>query len=87
MSNSDLHAALERLRQELATMSGLDAASRQRLQALLDGIGADGDEHETTGLERRIDAVHEAIEEFEVTHPRATAILNDILVMLSNMGI
>ncbi len=33
------------------------------------------------------DAVREAIRHFEVEHPRATAVLNDIMVTLSNMGI
>lgn len=33
------------------------------------------------------EAVREAIRYFEVEHPRATAVLNDIMVTLSNMGI
>jgi hypothetical protein len=88
MSNSDLRAAVERLRQEIDAMDDLDPASRQRLQAVLDAMGA-GDEGsaEAAAPDRHVDTVREAIEEFEVSHPRTTAILNDILVTLSNMGI
>lgn len=34
-----------------------------------------------------IDKIKSAIDHFEAEHPRATAILNDIMVTLSNMGI
>ena len=34
-----------------------------------------------------IDKIKSSIDHFEAEHPRATAILNDIMVMLSNMGI
>lgn len=88
MSTSELRAAVERLRQEVDAMPNLDPASRKRLQAVLDAMRADEEGEPTSATpERRIDTVREAIEEFEVTHPRATAILNDILVTLSNMGI
>ncbi len=33
------------------------------------------------------DTVRDAIRHFEVEHPRATAVLNDIMVTLGNMGI
>ncbi|NIT59402.1 MAG: DUF4404 family protein, partial [Aliifodinibius sp.] len=33
------------------------------------------------------DELKEAINRFETEHPRTTAILNDIMVTLSNMGI
>ena len=31
--------------------------------------------------------LRDAIERFEVEHPRATGVVNDIMVVLSNMGI
>ena len=37
--------------------------------------------------EALMDSLRESVERFEVEHPRATGILNNIMVMLSNMGI
>ena len=85
MSNSELRAAVERLRREIDAMPSLDSASRQRLQAVLEAMRTD--EPPSATPERRVDTVREAIEAFEASHPRTTAILNDILVTLSNMGI
>lgn len=88
MSKPELRAAIDRLQRELDALSNLDHASRQRLLALIELMrGAADDEAATTSHEGGIEAIRDAIDEFEVTHPRTTAILNDILVMLGNMGI
>ena len=60
--------------------------AKQRLHEDLEKL-----RNENTGGEVQdegvLTSVREAIEHFETDHPRATAILNDIMVTLSNMGI
>ena len=87
MSKENLRNDLERLRSEVNILSETQTETRQRLNALI------------TDLEKRIDTevqdddgnlledISDYISKFETEHPRATAILNDIMVTLSNMGI
>ena len=82
MSRDELHAQLGQLRQELDKLATDDSVARTRLDALINDIEADIDTPE-----RLVDNIQQAIEHFEVEHPRATAILNDVMVTLSNMGI
>lgn len=84
MSREQLRDLLSRLRAELATLDAGDDGAQTRLRRLLDDIEgqlADNDNDGlTSDLKRRI-------ETFEVEHPRVTAILNDVMVTLSNLGI
>ena len=84
MSREQLRDLLSRLRAELATLDAGDDGAQMRLRKLLDDIEgqlADNDDNGLTSeLKRRI-------ETFEVEHPRVTAILNDVMVTLSNLGI
>jgi chemotaxis regulatin CheY-phosphate phosphatase CheZ len=87
MSKENLRNDLERLRSEVNQLSSSQPETRQRLDTLI------------TDLENRIDTeidnddgnlmedIRDYISKFETEHPRATAILNDIMVTLSNMGI
>lgn len=88
MSKKDLQAAIEQLQQELAGAETLDPARRERLQALTRQMQEAADEDSLPDEIREVvNSIRDSIEEFEVSHPRATGILNDIMVMLSNMGI
>lgn len=83
MSSEQLEHLLTRLREELATLESTSAQAQPRLRALIDDIErqiAAQSEGVTGDLKRRVEA-------FEVEHPRVTAILNDVMVTLSNMGI
>ena len=83
MSREQLEHLLTRLREELASMEQGGAQPQTRLHALVDDIErqiAARDEGVTGDLKRRVEA-------FEVEHPRVTAILNDVMVTLSNLGI
>ncbi len=88
MEQERLRRSLEELREELARLEIEDDVERARLAALVEDI-----EH---GLDNPDDVAHhanvvagieEAISRFEVEHPRATGILNHIMVTLGNMGI
>ncbi|MBK6657697.1 MAG: DUF4404 family protein [Proteobacteria bacterium] len=82
MSREHLDQLLARLREELAVLEKRGVEAPQ-LQALVDDIERQvaADDTTVTGeLKRRVEA-------FEVEHPRVTAILNDVMVTLSNLGI
>lgn len=89
MSNSELHGLIRQLKSEIARLGPGDDEARARLQALVaeveERIGAaqddDGDDEDL------IERLREAVERFEVEHPRATGILNNIMVTLGSMGI
>jgi hypothetical protein len=83
MSREKLENLLSRLREELATLEAGGAQPQPRLRELVNDIEtqiAAQDEGVTGELKRRVEA-------FEVEHPRVTAILNDVMVSLSNLGI
>ncbi len=83
MSREQLEHLLTRLRQELATLESKSTEAQPRLRELVDDIErqiAAQSEGVTGDLKRRVEA-------FEVEHPRVTAILNDVMVTLSNLGI
>lgn len=87
MSQEKLEKELEKLRSEVDNLASDDTTSRDKLNRLiteLETVLQSSKEEEHHGL---VDNVREAINHFEAEHPRATAILNDIMVTLSNMGI
>lgn len=86
MSDQQLHADLERLRAEVNALSEDNPNSREKLNLLISDIEKQLDESSEND-EGLIDKLKDAIHQFETEHPRATAILNDIMVTLSNMGI
>jgi predicted transcriptional regulator len=88
MSKQKLHNDLKKLRNEINNIAAEDTESRDKLNQLISELeiqleNPDGDVQDQGVLT----SVKEAIEHFETNHPRATAILNDIMVTLSNMGI
>ncbi len=87
MTANKLRDDMDRLRAELDDLAA-DSDARARLDGLLDSIeeriNLDSLSDDQPPL---VDAVKDAIHSFEAEHPRATAILNDIMVALSNMGI
>lgn len=86
MTDQQLQADLERLRTEVNTLSEDNPATREKLNLLISDIEKrlDTSSEDDDGL---LDNLKESIHQFETEHPRATAILNDIMVTLSNMGI
>lgn len=88
MGKQALQQALATLREELGELTGDDSGSIEKLTILINDIESrieqpeDADQYQSL-----VDATRDAITYFEETHPRATAILNDIMMALGNMGI
>lgn len=86
--HNHLHDDLEKLRGELENLAGDDNAARERISELLNEVEKGLDESSDTEIDdNMLEGIREAITQFETEHPRTTAILNDIMVTLSNMGI
>ncbi|MBM4201471.1 MAG: DUF4404 family protein [Gammaproteobacteria bacterium] len=88
MTDREIVPALADLRAEIEQLDKADAATRERLEELVDRL-----EQQLTAAElgqhqlHLVEDIKDAITEFEVEHPRMTGILNDIMVTLSNLGI
>ena len=80
-----LHEKISSLKDELDKLSVSDDATKEQINKLIKEIenlnDVAGEKDDV------IDNIKSSIEHFETEHPRATAILNDIMVTLSNMGI
>lgn len=88
MSETKLNEALQELKAQVAALQVDDADAKRRLEDLVEGLekkleSPSDEEHHDTLLEN----VRDSVEHFEVEHPRITAILNDVMMALSNMGI
>jgi hypothetical protein len=87
MPDQKLRDDIAALRAELEHGATRDPDLRARLRQLLDDLeqrlgGMDESQHR-----RLLDDLQDAVRQFEAEHPRATGILNEIMVTLSNMGI
>ena len=89
MNNSDLHSLIGQLKSEISRLGPGDDEARARLQSLVAEVeervvSAQDDDGSDEDL---IERLREAVERFEVEHPRATGILNNLMVTLGSMGI
>lgn len=88
MPDRQLRQSLNELRSELERLEAEEAQVRERLDALISGVETrldepdDSDQHQSL-----VEDLRQSISQLEVSHPRATAILNEIMVTLGNMGI
>lgn len=88
MSEDKLQDELEKLRREVTEVTVDNERVKERLNELISDIERkieepdDEDHHHLL-----VQGIRDTIRQFESEHPRATAILNDIMVTLSNMGI
>ncbi len=88
MSDEQLRQSLNELRAELERLKSEEAQIRERLDALISGVETGLEKPEDTAhLQSLVQDLRQSISEFEVSHPRATGILNQIMVTLGNMGI
>lgn len=88
MSEASLREHLESLRAEVNELDAGKPESIERLNRLITDIEMQLENRDDkTRNEALIANVQGAIRHFEVEHPRATAILNDIMVALGNIGI
>ena len=88
MSENKLRDDIEKLRGEIKTLHADEDISKEKLENLLQeiesGLEAEAQDEKQSEL---LAGLKESVGHFEAEHPRATAIINDIMVTLSNMGI
>lgn len=88
MSDEKLRESLQELRSELERLETEEAQVRERLDALIAGVETQLEKPgDVTHHQSLVEDLRQSISQFEVSHPRATAILNEIMVTLGNMGI
>ena len=88
MTDKDIYRDLERLKEEINKSISPDSPTRDSLIALVNDVEKRVEEPlDEDQKDNVMENIREAISRFETEHPRATAILNDIMVTLSNMGI
>lgn len=88
MNDNNLQDELEKLRDEIENVARHDTAAKERMTELVNEVEKGMDESSDREIDDNLrESIREAITQFETDHPRATAILNDIMVTLSNMGI
>jgi len=85
MSGPQLHPSIDALRAEIRRIEATHPEDKERLARLVAELEhASKEGASPAGLTGK---VREAVLHFEVEHPRVTAILNDVLVALGNVGI
>jgi len=82
-----LREAIERLRAEIGTIDPADTRSRERLRDLANELERQLASPVDEGDEDLGERVRDAVERFEAEHPRVTEALNQISVILGNMGL
>ncbi|MCZ6803829.1 MAG: DUF4404 family protein [Proteobacteria bacterium] len=80
-----LHEKITSLKKILEQLPFEDNAAKDHINELIKEI--ENASSTTEGKNFIIDKIKSSIDRFETEHPRATAILNDIMVTLSNIGI
>jgi predicted nuclease with TOPRIM domain len=88
MLDEKIRLSLNELRSELERLEAEEAQVRERLDALISGVETRLDKPaDSTQHHSLVQDVRTSISQLEVSHPRTTAILNEIMVTLGNMGI
>lgn len=88
MSHKELHQLLDALRVALHEFDVGDQQARTRLDTLIAALERQMQTPNDAAASASLIAnLPKAIEQFESEHPRLTAILNDLMVTLSGMGI
>jgi hypothetical protein len=88
MPEKILRDDIKKLRKEIENLGANEDSSKEKLEGLLQDIesGLETEEQDKNQSEL-LAGLKESVNHFETEHPRATAIINDIMVTLSNMGI
>jgi len=87
MQKQELQKILEQLKEELANSQFSKPSSQQDLQALISKIEQALIDDEAAVKRALNEPINDAVIRFEGSHPQLTAILNNIMSALSNMGI
>jgi hypothetical protein len=88
VSTEELGVIAQRLRAEIDALDAGEIEARTRFDALhqelVQRLEHPREDNQDSDL---IERLREEVAAFEAAHPRATGILNDVLVTLGNMGI
>ena len=88
MPDDRLRQSLSELRSELERLEAEEAQVRERLDALIAGVELHlAEPADSARQQSLVEDVRQSISQLEVSHPRTTAILNEIMVTLGGMGI
>ncbi len=87
MNRIDLQDLLVRLKSEAGVSTELDAESRGRLDHLIGEVEARLDADDNTEPHSLGERLNEAVQTFEINHPKVAAILNQLVLALSSSGI
>jgi len=88
MPEKKIRDDIEKLRTEIKNLSADEDTPKEKLEILLLDIES-GLETEMQNKKQSelLAGLKESVNHFETEHPRTTAIINDIMMALSNMGI
>ncbi len=88
MPEKKIRDDIEKLRTEIKNLSADEDTPKEKLEILLQDIES-GLETEMQNKKQSelLVGLKESVNHFETEHPRTTAIINDIMMALSNMGI
>jgi len=82
MSEQKLQSLVSKLSSESKNLEGLDQDAEQKLQTLINNM-----EQELQSSNQVAESVNNMIADFEISHPKVTAILEEMTALLGNMGI
>ena len=88
MSRTDLHQLLEALRAAVQDIAASDQEAKANIDALIAALERQiKTPNDVAGSASVIANARSSIEQFETVHPRVTAILNELMMILSGIGI
>ena len=82
MPKRQLQSLVSKLQEETKNLEDLDQGAELKLKTLISNM-----EQELQSPDQVATGIQNVIAEFEITHPRVSAILEEITVLLGNMGI
>ena len=85
MPKEKVTSLLQQLHNEIEQQDSLTKDNKERFTGLIQNIEQDLGNQSIS--EELSDSLNETVTEFEAKYPRLTAIINDIMVTLSNIGI
>jgi hypothetical protein len=86
--DGDLKKLKQDLDAQIRRMGNLDDNSRKKLDRLVDYVEKKLQQpKDATHHDRLIEHLENSIRYFEITHPDLTTVMNDMLMMLGNLGI
>ncbi len=87
MHKETLHAKLEQLRTELASVSAIDEKTHSQLRSLVTDIERAIESDDESEGEPLSEQAEDLVLKFEADHPQLTSALNQVAIALSNLGI